>query len=163
MRSESKNRKLFTIAPNNSCTNDRRYAKSQQIYKYTWLPNIQTRQTRRWGGGLGEVMFYVKEHLKCKEITWPAAINLECLGLNFILSPQRSIILIRLYRPPSAPSTFYEEMQAVLKDCNWKKEVILLGDFNVDWLEKSTRKRLKLITNKHDLSEVIEGPTRISK
>lgn len=74
-----------------------------------------------------------------------------------------SITLIGIYSPPPTSNDFYEELQAILKECNWKKEIIIFGDFNVDWLIKSKRKKLKSIADKHDLVQLIESPTRISK
>lgn len=51
------------------------------------------------GGG---VMFYVKDNTNCHQIQWKHDYELECIGLNVILSPQMSFNLIGLYRPPSS-------------------------------------------------------------
>ncbi len=37
-----------------------------------------------------------------------------------------------------------------------------MGDFNINWEEKSARKSLKRITNDFDLTQLINGPTRIT-
>lgn len=107
-------------------------------------------------------MFYVREHLKCKQIQWACVNNLECIGLTVTLSPQMSITLIGIYRPPSASNLFYVELQTILKECNSKKEIILLGDFNVNWNDKTNHKRLKALTSSFDLLQLIKEPTRIT-
>lgn len=120
------------------------------------------RRDRPEGRG-GGVMFYIREHLKCKQVEWSSPNNLEGIGLNMSNSPQMSITLIGIYRLPSTSSVFDEELEAILKELNWKKEIILLGDFNVNWFDKTNRKKLKSVANNHDLSQLIEGPTRITK
>ncbi|MGL5624045.1 endonuclease/exonuclease/phosphatase family protein [Cetobacterium sp.] len=42
------------------------------------------------------------------------------------------------------------------------KEVILLGDFNVNWDNKSDRKKLKEITDYFGFTQIIDDPTRIT-
>ncbi len=37
-----------------------------------------------------------------------------------------------------------------------------MGDFNINWEDKSTRKNLKQITDSFDLKQLISGPTRIT-
>ena len=37
-----------------------------------------------------------------------------------------------------------------------------MGDFNINWEDNSSRKNLKCITYKFDLSQMINGPTRIT-
>lgn len=45
----------------------------------------------------------------------------------------------------------------MLLNCNFEKEVILMGDFNVNWEDRSARKHLKQISDNFPIS-----PTRIS-
>ncbi len=37
-----------------------------------------------------------------------------------------------------------------------------MGDFNINWEDKSTRTNLKQITDSFDLKQLISGPTRIT-
>lgn len=74
-----------------------------------------------------------------------------------------SFILIVIYHPPSSNNDFYEKFQNILKECNFKKEVIIMGDFNVNWEDRSIRKNLKQITDGLDLYQLIKGPTRITQ
>ena len=100
------------------------------------VPGYQSfRQDRSYGRG-GGVMIYVKDHLNCHQICWPFNHDLECLGLKLMLSPEMSFVLIVVYRPPSSNNDFYTTFKKRLKACDFKTEVILLGDLNCNWLDK---------------------------
>ncbi len=82
----------------------------------------------------------MKDRFQCHEIQWSCN-ELECIGLNIM-----SFSLLVLYRSPSSKSIFYEHFKNMLKECNFNKELIIMGDFNINWEEKSARKSLKRIT-----------------
>ncbi len=73
-----------------------------------------------------------------------------------------SFVLIVIYRPPSSNIRFYENLKQLLKQCDFNKEVIIMGDFNINWDDKTIRKNLKQITDHFDLKQMINGPTRIT-
>ena len=118
------------------------------------------RNDRKQGRG-GGVLCYVKETIRCNEINLIDC-NLECLGLNIELSPEMSFTLIVLYRPPSSNISFYEKFRELLQQCDFNREVIVMGDFNVNWEDKSSKKHLKQVTDSFNLSQIINGPTRIT-
>lgn len=138
----------------------------------TWLnSNIQTSmidvpgyichrkdRTSKKGGG---VLFYVRDTLKCNEIKLDTP--LECLALNVVLSPKMNFNIIVLYNPPSYDVSFYENLDKIFKYVNTRTESVFLGDFNINWLEKSRRKKLKRLLSKHSLHQMIKGPTRITR
>lgn len=74
-----------------------------------------------------------------------------------------SFNIMGFYRPPSADDTFYDQLTEVLKKCNLNKELLLMGDFNVNWEDKTKRKKLKMITEKFQLEQLVEGPTTTAK
>ena len=78
------------------------------------------------------MLFYIKDHIFCKEIQYSVENDIECICLDVILSPQMSFILIGVYRPPSAKSVYLEKLNAMLRECSSKKEVIIMGDFNIN-------------------------------
>lgn len=41
--------------------------------------------------------------------------------------------------------------------------MILFGNLNVNWSDKSKRKELKTVVSKYDLSQIIVGPTRVTR
>lgn len=38
-----------------------------------------------------------------------------------------------------------------------------MGDFNLNWLDKTRRKRLKDISNKYQMTQMVDKPTRLTK
>ncbi len=70
--------------------------------------------------------------------------------------------LICLYRKPSAKLEFYDQLKNLLHSVDFNKEVILMGDFNINWSDKGGRKKLKNITDYFNLTQLIEQPTRIT-
>ena len=71
--------------------------------------------------------------------------------------------ILVVYNPPSAcTATLCENWDALFKSYKQNSEV-LIGDFNKNWLDKHCRKNLKNLTSKHDFSQMIEAPTRITK
>lgn len=43
-------------------------------------------------------------------------------------------------RPPSSSSLFYDHLRNLLKGFDRNKELILVGDFNINWTEMSNLK-----------------------
>lgn len=83
--------------------------------------------------------------------------------MEITLSNEMSFTLICLYRPPSANADFLTQFKRMLNHCDKNKEIILIGDFNINWDDKKGRKNLKVIMDKHNLEQQIEQPTRITK
>ena len=127
------------------------------------VPGYQCFRRDRPDGRGGGVLFYVREGIKCEREVYKAGSTLEYVGIKIILSKQMSFNIIGVYRPPSADDTFYDQLAEVLNECNHNKELLLMGDFNVNWEDKSKRKKLKMITEKFHLEQLVKGPTRITK
>uniref|UniRef100_A0A3B3CCL8 Reverse transcriptase domain-containing protein n=1 Tax=Oryzias melastigma TaxID=30732 RepID=A0A3B3CCL8_ORYME len=115
---------------------------------------------RKQGKG-GGVMIYVKEKFDCTTIE-NLSDSLECTGITIKLSPEMSFVVIVIYRPPSAKDIFFTHLTEILKKCN-NKETILLGDFNINWLDKSNSKKLRQITTKFQMMQMMKTATRITK
>lgn len=113
------------------------------------------------GKGRG-VLLYIKSTLKCKQLELPEDIQLECVGVNISLSTAMSFTLICIYRKPTAKLDFYDKLKCLLNHCDLHKEIIIVGDFNINWIEKKTRKNLKQVTDHFNLTQLIEQPTRIT-
>lgn len=105
---------------------------------------------------------YVRDDIRCEQIDLTCVNEIECIAITITLSQQMSFNVIGVYRPPSSDVTFYEHFKNLLKKLDTKKECIVLGDFNLNWTEKATRKKLKALTNQFELTQLIDGPTRIT-
>lgn len=72
--------------------------------------------------------------------------DLECIVVNLNLSAPMPLTMMGIYRPLSTATVLYEKLNSLLKECDAKNEVILLGDFNIRWSDKA--KSLKKAFNK---------------
>ena len=91
-------------------------------------------------------MIYVKEGIQCKQLDIPEN-SLECVGVTITLSPEMSFSVIVVYRPPTSKDVFFDLLSDVLKQCD-SKEVLLMGDFYLNWLDRTRRRKLKDIVKK---------------
>lgn len=53
------------------------------------------------------------------------------------------LTMMGIYRPLSTATVLYEKLNSLLKECDAKNEVILLGDFNIHWSDKAKSKKFK--------------------
>ena len=120
------------------------------------------RKDRSTGKG-GGVVIYIRDSLKCTEFDPNIDTPIEHLCLNISLSARMHFRLMVIYNPPSHDNSFYVNLQKLLKFVSHKSEVIIFGDFNIDWSNRCKRKKLKTITGKFDLSQIVTGATRITK
>lgn len=82
----------------------------------------------------------------------------EFLALEVSLGKNNSFVLIGIYRPPSAPHSAVEELADLLsKFCTF--ELLVLGDFNLNWLSNAFD-HLKEICVNLTLTQLIKEPTR---
>ena len=118
------------------------------------------RETGRGGG----VVIYIRDSFKTASIELDYNdIPIECIGVTVHLSPEMRFRIIVLYNHPTHTNSFYNALEKLLKIVSHKTEVIIFGDFNVNWANKKSRSKLKSTMSKFDFSQVIEGPTRITK
>ena len=125
------------------------------------IPGCNIHRRDRGHGKGGGVMIYVKDSFQCTQIEAVGDV-LECMGIKIRLSPEMSFAVIVLYRPPSTNDLFFNHFTDMLKKCD-AKEILLMGDFNINWFDKNGRKKLKEITQKFNLTQMIDKATRITK
>lgn len=70
-----------------------------------------------------------------------------------------SYTILGIYRPPSTKNAFFEQLKALLRECDFDSEIIILGDFNINWENKTDRKSLKQLA---DTLQLVKGLTRIT-
>lgn len=125
------------------------------------VPGFKIYRKDRQSGRGGGVMVYVKENIKTEELPLITD-NLECIGIKMILSPEMHFNVIVVYRPPTAKDCFINSLSDILKQYS-NKELIVMGDFNLDWLNKARRKKLKDIASSLHMTQMINSPTRITQ
>ncbi|MGL5684566.1 MAG: endonuclease/exonuclease/phosphatase family protein, partial [Vagococcus fluvialis] len=128
------------------------------------VPGYKCYRKDRVAGRGGGVLIYIKDCFMSKEVQLDGTVSIESLCINVALSPRMTFNILVVYRPPSScPIIFYECLGKMLKGFKQNSEVLLFGDFNINWMIKSERKQLKEITQKYDFYQQINGPTRITK
>lgn len=127
------------------------------------MPGYNVFRKDRVKGTGGEGSLYVRNIFTCKEIALAANIMFECVGVEITFSEQMSLTMICFYRQPSAKVDFYEQFKILLNSCNPNKDLIFLSDTNINWDCKQSRKRLKQIMDSHNLVQLIDQLTRITK
>ncbi len=111
------------------------------------IPGYKAFRKDRAAGGGGGLMLYIKDRISCEEVQCSVETELEYISLNVSLSPHMSFILIGVYRPPSAKAVFFDKLKTVFRECNFGKEIIILGDFNINWEDKLSKKTDNLISH----------------
>ena len=105
---------------------------------------------------------FMSRTVNCAQIHISCVNDLECIVLKLNLSPQMSFIVIGMYRPPSTKTVFYDNLNALLKECDTKNHTNTIDHFNINWSDKTKRKELKRVTSIFEFQQIIEGPTRIT-
>ncbi len=126
------------------------------------MPGYNVFRNDRVKGKGGGALLYVKNTLDCEQIKWPNEIQAECVRVNITLSTEMSFTLLYLYRHPSAQVEYYEQLKTILNTCNLNKEVIIMGDLNVNGDDKKGRENLKQNRDYFNLSQLIEQPARVT-
>ena len=126
---------------------------------------------KKKGGGL---LVYIKNNLSpfveiMPDIKYTDSVSEE-MWLFFSKPGVKKVIIGMLYRPPSGSCTvFLDRLEKSLISLGQKfnmtqVELILLGDFNIDYAKTQDpiRKQLSVLTGDHGLRQVIRKPTRVT-
>ena len=112
-------------------------------------------RTTRGGG----VAVYVKSHYS---VTLLHAVSVrscfEFIALELSLSSNDCFVVIGVYRPPSAVNSTLTKLAHLISPYV-NREVIVMGDFNIDWLSGASEP-FKEICSNLNLTQIITEPTR---
>ena len=119
------------------------------------------------GGG---VCMYIKDTLQYSEVEYSqynkSCKDIECQWISIFQKPNKTILIGNLYRPPQGDiSKCIDYLDDVLSDIDLQKvEVFLMGDLNIDILDKNNRfvKILLNMAKQLGLRQLITEPTRYS-
>ena len=113
----------------------------------------------RIASGGGGVAIYVKA---CLSVIVLKAITIEkCfefIALKVNLGPNNSLIIIGVYRPPSAKPEAIDKLGDLISPY-FNNEMLILGDMNQDWKTNASDK-LKEVCSNLNLTQLITEPTR---
>ena len=72
--------------------------------------------------------------------------------------------MINVLWPELPPSKFIDELNKDLAKIPENAEIVLLGDFNVDYKQRSTdRSRMQTLARAHSIEQIVTSPTRITE
>ena len=120
------------------------------------------RKNKKHGGSC----IFVKSSIEAKPITKFESI---CIEENFEASMMEltdlKIVIICIYRTPNSNILlFIENLDIILKELTKKKNrIIILGDFNIDFLGNTINFQFQSVLSSYDLHAIIDEPTRIGK
>ena len=155
----------FTVClPETWCQPHKTSNSNLQIPGYLSLH--QTRKNRR-GGGL---FIFLPESLSYK-VRDDLAINssaIKCLCIEVFNKNSKSIVLNVAYRPPNGePNELQNHFKNILsKQEITNKELVLVGDFNIDLLDFNESKMVQHFVNlmfRHGFISTINKPTRVTR
>ncbi|MCG8113681.1 MAG: reverse transcriptase domain-containing protein [Candidatus Thiodiazotropha taylori] len=118
----------------------------------------------RFGDNHGGVMLYVKENIFYKR-----RVDLEVRGVENIwieVSNNKKQILFGLfYRPPNANANYFNDIEdsiALAVDTNIS-DIIITGDFNLNYLNPLTRRKIDSLCTQFSLHQTISHPTHFTE
>lgn len=111
------------------------------------------------GGG---VATYISSSLS-SELIAPSVgpLNFECLFVKVSLHQNKRLIIGNIYRPPNSPSDSTVNILTTINSLNCSDEMMVLGDFNSNWLDRSSLKERTQFESLN-LTQLIKEPTRIA-
>ena len=132
------------------------------MYSLSGYVILQRNRNVGTGGGDG---IFLKHKLKFKH-RYNLENHLESLWIEICLKISKSVLIGCYYRPPegskflinSFSELFEEQLTNVVKN---KKEIIILGDFDIDYNNTDNRD-FKSLLNIFGLKQVITKPTEIT-
>jgi len=132
------------------------------------IPGFTLYRNDRQAGKGGGVCFYVAEVLRVLSPTPSSTVEALLLKIVDRNKKPQSLLVGCVYRPPSAPVSFWEQLETFIDDCMriMKGQLILLGDFNVDVLQSNARisnhyHHLHHMCQSLHIRNTIISPTRI--
>lgn len=124
--------------------------------------NFVRKDRQRHGGGL---IIYIKSNLSFLHRTDLETNNLETIWIELKNSKQKSFLIGYYYRQPSSTIDWITKIENNIERAvsSNQREVILLGDFNINLLHdnSSTRSWIRTI-NSLNFQQLINNPTRIT-
>ncbi len=87
-------------------------------------------------------------------------VNFECLFVNIIFHENKQLTIGNIYRPPSSPADSTMRILSTINSLGRQNKFIILGDFNCNWLDRSSHKDRNLFDSVH-LTQLINKPTRV--
>ena len=131
--------------------------------------NVFRKDRKSRGGG---TLIAVKSNLPTRELE--IATTLECVAVEINLSPEKTLLLINCYRPPS-DQEFFHDFKDVITNFRLDKywSALIVGDFNypgINWIDgsgftnstSSKEQQFADFIMDHYFYQLVDKPTRVN-
>jgi len=128
-----------------------------------YLKDYQLFRRDRQSNG-GGIILYVKSIYPCVQRCDLETDSLEAIWLEFKCINQKSFIVGYVYRPPSSPASWNDEMECILEKLYCEnKEIILFGDINYNFCNSATSNATwNNIIDAFNMKQLVNRPTRVT-
>ena len=131
-----------------------------EIPGYTFVS--RSRRTGK-GGGVG---MYISNDIRYDRRLDLENDKIECIWIEVLCKSSKNFLVCCMYRPPSGSRYLPDDLNDQLHDMlslatRDDKEIIMLGDVNVNYLVKDNNKDFKEILNLLGLKQLVKEATRI--
>ena len=123
--------------------------------------SIVRRDRNSRGGGVAFYLSDISLGWSIPNLHFPSTVEIICIDIHKRTNTTR---LCNVYRPPNSPSSWYSSFQQCLESiCDTRYDIIIVGDFNVDFLITSDSRVMKNLLNSYSLVQQLDQPTRFGK
>ena len=130
------------------------------VADYALLPKDRGCTINKTGGG---IVLYFRSSLNCNRKKEIEISNIETLWSEITFPNSKPFLLCTIYRPPNVSCDWIDLFEAELSIAQATGlEIILMGDFNINFLNCSNKKWLNLV-ELFDLKQMITTPTRVTQ
>ena len=125
--------------------------------------NIPERKDRT-GGPYGGVIVYVKNGVFYKRREDLEIRGLECLWIE-VINPRRRILFELFYRAPYSDANYYNNIEdsVSLAVDTGIKDIVITGDFNLNYLNNTSTRKIDSLCMQFSLYQSISQPTHFTE
>ena len=88
----------------------------------------------------------------------------ETITVRIDFKSSCSLLICFVYRPPNSRSSWNDQLKIYLENCTqYCKEIMILGDFNMNLMDSKVEKRWMQNFSKFSFSQLITEPTRVAE
>ena len=141
------------------------YNDIDSLYKIDGYEFVKRNRVSGKGGG---VAMYIKSNIHFKRRYDLENNDLESIWVEIFIKHSKSLLVSSYYRPPEGSDYLLTNFNDIFdSDINnvsmLNKEVIIMGDFNVNYLEHNKNKDFKSIFTLYGFKQLIKKATRITQ
>ena len=144
--------------------NSSSYNDNMELYRIPGYTFINRNRRKGRSGGVG---MYISDRLKWQRRDDLEEPLVEAIWVEIFQKSTKTFLLGTMYNPPAGSkyllenfSTLLDHMLSVIS--TELKEIILMGDLNIDYLKKENNKPIKEILDFYNLKQIVTKPTRLT-